>query len=223
MTIRVGINGFGRIGRNFWRAANAADGDRGIEIVAANDLGDIATMAHLLKYDSILGNLHHTITSGDDFISVDGKKLKVYAERDPAKLDWSSVGAQVVQDAAEQRGSVPAATPGRVDGDPQDLRPGGRFPGGYREARDRPGVGDDPGVVAGGVVLDLVGHILGEVVRKAPDDGRGGGSVPGLEWADGGHVIHGVSARRTLAIPFRRHRGCVKVRQGGNQDRSGSG
>ena len=55
MTIRVGINGFGRIGRNFWRAANAADGDRGIEIVAANDLGDIATMAHLLKYDTVLG------------------------------------------------------------------------------------------------------------------------------------------------------------------------
>ena len=56
MTIRVGINGFGRIGRNFWRAVNAADGDRGFEIVAANDLGDIDTMAHLLKYDTVMGH-----------------------------------------------------------------------------------------------------------------------------------------------------------------------
>ena len=62
MTIRVGINGFGRIGRNFWRAANAVDGDRGIEIVAANDLGDIATMAHLLKYDTVLGTLPHDVS-----------------------------------------------------------------------------------------------------------------------------------------------------------------
>ena len=62
MTIRVGINGFGRIGRNFWRAANAADGDRGIEIVAANDLGDIATMAHLLKYDTVLGTLAEDVS-----------------------------------------------------------------------------------------------------------------------------------------------------------------
>jgi glyceraldehyde 3-phosphate dehydrogenase len=93
MAVKVGINGFGRIGRNVFRAAL---GNPEIEFVAVNDLTSPATLAHLLKYDSILGNLHHTITAGDDFISVDGKKLKVYAERDPAKLDWSSVGAQVV-------------------------------------------------------------------------------------------------------------------------------
>ncbi len=70
MTIRVGINGFGRIGRNFWRAANAADGDRGIEIVAANDLGDIATMAHLLKYDTVLGTLPHDVSVSGDTIRI---------------------------------------------------------------------------------------------------------------------------------------------------------
>jgi glyceraldehyde 3-phosphate dehydrogenase len=93
MAVKVGINGFGRIGRNVFRAAL---GNPGIEFVAVNDLTSPATLAHLLKYDSILGNLHNTITSGDDFISVDGKKLKVFAERDPAKLDWSSTGAQIV-------------------------------------------------------------------------------------------------------------------------------
>jgi glyceraldehyde 3-phosphate dehydrogenase len=93
MAVKVGINGFGRIGRNVFRASL---GNPEIEFVAVNDLTSPATLAHLLKYDSILGNLHHTITAGEDFISVDGKKLKVYAERDPAKLDWSSVGAQVV-------------------------------------------------------------------------------------------------------------------------------
>ncbi len=93
MAVKVGINGFGRIGRNVFRAAL---GNPDIEFVAVNDLTSPATLAHLLKYDSILGNLPNTITSGDDFISVDGKKLKVFAERDPAKLDWSSTGAQIV-------------------------------------------------------------------------------------------------------------------------------
>jgi len=93
MAVKVGINGFGRIGRNVFRAAL---GNPEIEFVAVNDLTSPATLAHLLKYDSILGNLPHTIVAGDDFISVDGKKLKVFAERDPAKLDWSSAGAQVV-------------------------------------------------------------------------------------------------------------------------------
>jgi glyceraldehyde 3-phosphate dehydrogenase len=93
MAVKVGINGFGRIGRNVFRAAL---GNPAIEFVAVNDLTSPATLAHLLKYDSILGNLSHTITAGDDFIAVDGKKLKVFAERDPAKLDWSSTGAQVV-------------------------------------------------------------------------------------------------------------------------------
>ncbi|MBS1798808.1 MAG: type I glyceraldehyde-3-phosphate dehydrogenase [Acidobacteria bacterium] len=93
MAVKVGINGFGRIGRNVFRSAL---GNPDIEFVAVNDLTTPATLAHLLKYDSILGNLHHDIKHGDDFISVDGKKIKVFAERDPAKLDWASVGAQIV-------------------------------------------------------------------------------------------------------------------------------
>jgi glyceraldehyde 3-phosphate dehydrogenase len=93
MAVKVGINGFGRIGRNVFRAAL---GNPEIEFVAVNDLTSPATLAHLLKYDSILGNLPNTITAGEDFITVDGKKLKVFAERDPAKLDWSSTGAEVV-------------------------------------------------------------------------------------------------------------------------------
>jgi glyceraldehyde 3-phosphate dehydrogenase len=93
MAVKVGINGFGRIGRNVFRAAI---GNPDIEFVAVNDLTSPATLAHLLKYDSILGNLPHDIKAGDDYISVDGKKFKVYAERDPAKLDWSTPGAQVV-------------------------------------------------------------------------------------------------------------------------------
>jgi glyceraldehyde-3-phosphate dehydrogenase, type I len=93
MAVKVGINGFGRIGRNVFRTAlNNPE----IEFVAVNDLTTPATLAHLLKYDSILGNLKNEISHGEDFISVDGKKIKVFAERDPAKLDWASVGAQVV-------------------------------------------------------------------------------------------------------------------------------
>ena len=93
MAVKVGINGFGRIGRNVFRTAL---GNPDIEFVAVNDLTTPATLAHLLKYDSILGNLKNEISHGEDFISVDGKKIKVFAERDPAKLDWASVGAQVV-------------------------------------------------------------------------------------------------------------------------------
>src|SRR6266849_561764 len=93
MTIKVGINGFGRIGRNVLRASL---NDPNIEFVAVNDLTDPKTLAHLLKYDSILGNLHNKISAGDDCISVDNKSFKVFAEKDPAKLPWESVGAQVV-------------------------------------------------------------------------------------------------------------------------------
>jgi glyceraldehyde 3-phosphate dehydrogenase len=93
MAVKVGINGFGRIGRNVFRTAL---NDKNIEFVAVNDLTTPATLAHLLKYDSILGNLKNEISHGADFISVDGKKIKVFAERDPSKLDWASVGAQVV-------------------------------------------------------------------------------------------------------------------------------
>ncbi len=93
MAVKVGINGFGRIGRNVLRASL---GNSDIEFVAVNDLTSPATLAHLLKYDSILGNLPNKITAGEDFISVDGKKIKVWAERDPAKLPWADVGAQIV-------------------------------------------------------------------------------------------------------------------------------
>jgi glyceraldehyde 3-phosphate dehydrogenase len=93
MAVKVGINGFGRIGRNVFRAAL---GNKDIDFVAVNDLTSPATLAHLLKYDSILGNLKNEVTAGDDFVAVDGKKIKVFSERDPAKLDWASVGAQVV-------------------------------------------------------------------------------------------------------------------------------
>jgi glyceraldehyde 3-phosphate dehydrogenase len=93
MAIKVGINGFGRIGRNVLRTAL---NDSNLEFVAVNDLTDPKTLAHLLKYDSILGNLPHKITAGADSISIDGKTIKVFAEKDPAKLPWESVGAQVV-------------------------------------------------------------------------------------------------------------------------------
>src|SRR5271155_762811 len=93
MAVKVGINGFGRIGRNVFRSAL---GNPDIEFVAVNHLTPPATLAHLLKYDSILGNLKNDIQHGPDFISVDGKKIKGFAERDPAKLDWASVGAEIV-------------------------------------------------------------------------------------------------------------------------------
>src|SRR5579863_1348694 len=93
MAVKVGINGFGRIGRNVLRASL---GNPEIEFVAVNDLTSPATLAHLLKYDSILGNLPNQISVDGDFIVVDGKKIKVYAEKDPAKLPWADVGAQVV-------------------------------------------------------------------------------------------------------------------------------
>ena len=93
MAVKVGINGFGRIGRNVFRTAL---GNPDIEFVAVNDLTTPATLAHLLKYDSILGNLKNEISVEGDSIVVDGKKIKVFAERDPAKLDWASVGAEIV-------------------------------------------------------------------------------------------------------------------------------
>jgi glyceraldehyde 3-phosphate dehydrogenase len=94
VTVRVGVNGFGRIGRNFWRAARA--GGQDIEIVAINDLGDVATMAHLLKYDSVQGVLPADVRVSDEGIEVDGKTLQAYAERDPGKLPWADLGVDVV-------------------------------------------------------------------------------------------------------------------------------
>src|SRR5579864_8385329 len=93
MAVKVGINGFGRIGRNVLRAAL---GDPEIDFVAVNDLTSPATLAHLLKYDSILGNLKHDIRASGECISVDGKELRVFSEKDPAAIQWESVGAQIV-------------------------------------------------------------------------------------------------------------------------------
>ncbi len=94
MTVRVGINGFGRIGRNFYRAVHALGAD--IEIVGVNDLTDNATLAHLLKYDSILGRLDGEVTSTETEISVDGVSFRASAERDPSALAWGDVGADIV-------------------------------------------------------------------------------------------------------------------------------
>ena len=93
MAVKVGINGFGRIGRNIYRAAL---GDPAIEIVAVNDITDSKTLAHLLKYDSILGNLSNKVTHTDDSIAVDGKSFRVFKTKDPAEIDWASVGATIV-------------------------------------------------------------------------------------------------------------------------------
>src|SRR6185437_1352504 len=94
VTVRVGINGFGRIGRNFFRAVRASGAD--IELVAANDLGDVATMAHLLKYDSILGRLDAPVSVVDGGIRVGDQTIKILAERDPANLPWADLGVDVV-------------------------------------------------------------------------------------------------------------------------------
>jgi glyceraldehyde 3-phosphate dehydrogenase len=93
MAVRVGINGFGRIGRNIMRAAL---GDRNIDFVAVNDLTSAATLAHLLKYDSVLGNLHAKVEAKSDGISVDGDEFKVLSMRDPAQLPWKDLGVDVV-------------------------------------------------------------------------------------------------------------------------------
>ena len=94
MTVRVGINGFGRIGRNFFRAIQASGAD--IEVVGVNDLTDNKTLAHLLKYDSILGRLPGEVTSAEDNITVDGHTFKALAEKDPGALPWGDLGADVV-------------------------------------------------------------------------------------------------------------------------------
>ena len=109
MTVRVGINGFGRIGRNFYRAVQASGAD--IEVVAVNDLTDNATLAHLLKYDSILGRFDGDVTSTDADITAGGKTFKVFAERDPNNLKWGELGADVV---IESTGIFTDATKAKV-------------------------------------------------------------------------------------------------------------
>src|SRR4051794_4619477 len=94
MAVRVGINGFGRIGRNVFRAAHESDAD--VEIVAVNDITDAGTLGHLLKYDSVYGNFPGEVTVGDGALTVDGREVKVLAERDPAALPWGDLGVDVV-------------------------------------------------------------------------------------------------------------------------------
>ena len=95
MPVRVGINGFGRIGRNFWRAVDALPGND-VEIVAANDLGDLKTMAHLLKYDTVLGTLKYDVSFSDGAIHAGDHTIKILAEKDPALLPWADLGVDVV-------------------------------------------------------------------------------------------------------------------------------
>jgi len=109
LTVRVGINGFGRIGRNFFRAALASGSD--VEIVAANDLGDLATMAQLLKYDSILGRFPETVSVTDEGIAYGDRTLKILAERDPGALPWKDLGVDVV---VESTGFFTDATKARA-------------------------------------------------------------------------------------------------------------
>ncbi len=135
MTVRVGINGFGRIGRNFWRAAQGTG--EGIEVVAANDLGDLETMAHLLKYDSVLGRLPHEVRTTDKGIEVDGKLLRILAEKDPGDLPWGDLGVDVV---VESTGRFTKAEEARRHVD----RGGAR-----KVVISAPGKGDDLTVVLG--------------------------------------------------------------------------
>src|ERR1700742_2513329 len=94
MAVRVGINGFGRIGRNVFRAAHQSDAD--VEIVAVNDITDAGTLGHLLKYDSVYGNFPGTVEVSDGALTVAGREVKVHTERDPAALAWGALGVDVV-------------------------------------------------------------------------------------------------------------------------------
>ena len=120
MTIRVGINGFGRIGRNFFRAAKKAGAD--IDFVAVNDLGSVETMAHLLKYDSVLGRLDYDIAATDEGIKVDGDTLQVLAVRDPKELPWGDLGVDVVVESTGIFTSRDKAALHLEGGAPGDLR-----------------------------------------------------------------------------------------------------
>jgi glyceraldehyde 3-phosphate dehydrogenase len=94
MAVKVGINGFGRIGRNFLRAVRQTGAE--VDFVGVNDITDAKTLAHLLKYDSVLGRLDADVTVSENGLSVDGDELRVFAERDPAQLPWKEVGAEIV-------------------------------------------------------------------------------------------------------------------------------
>ena len=140
MTVRVGINGFGRIGRNFWRAVHAVLATPDIEIVAANDLGDIKTFAHLLKYDTVLGTLDVDVSAADGDVIVAGdQKIKVLAERDPAALPWGDLGVDVVIESTghftKRGGRAQAHRRRRQEGD--HLGPGQGRGHHHRDGRQR--------------------------------------------------------------------------------------
>ena len=123
MSIRVGINGFGRIGRNVFRAGVNKEG---LEFVAVNDLTDAKTLAHLLKYDSVHGKLQNRVEAKGDSILVDGKAMKVFAVKDPGQLPWKDLGVDVVLESTgkftdREGGSKAPAGRGKESG---DLRPG---------------------------------------------------------------------------------------------------
>ena len=140
MAVRVGINGFGRIGRNIMRAAL---GDRNIDFVAVNDLTNATTLAHLLKHDSVLGNLTPKVEAKGDGISVDGDEFKVLSMRDPAQLPWKDLGVDVVFEStglfteARRRREAPhrGRQEGRHHGARQEARPDGRARRERREVR----------------------------------------------------------------------------------------
>ena len=132
MPIKVGINGFGRIGRNIMRTALD---DKDIQFVAVNDVTDAKTLAHLLKYDSVLGNLPNKVTHTDDSISVDGKTFKVFKTKDPAEIDWASVGADIVVESIR---CVQCACRAVENGSSIDEIPGRR--GGQHRSRSRTGI-----------------------------------------------------------------------------------
>jgi hypothetical protein len=124
MAVKVGINGFGRIGRNLFRAAHEAAAD--LEVVAVNDITDAATLAHLLKYDSILGRYPGEVSAGEGSLTVDGTEIGVLAERDPAELPWGELGVEVSEDDAAR-----ADRTEQTDPSPVASSPWGRW--GFRE------------------------------------------------------------------------------------------
>ena len=119
MTIKVGINGFGRIGRNFFRIVHARPE---FEIVAMNDLGDIPTMAHLLKHDSVFGKFEGSVEAGDGALVVDGKSTRMFSERDPSKLPWKDMDAKIV---LESTGAFRKPAPIGTVGEPSSTGRGG--------------------------------------------------------------------------------------------------
>jgi glyceraldehyde 3-phosphate dehydrogenase len=108
VSIRVGVNGFGRIGRNFFRAVAASAGSQ-LEVVAVNDLTDTATLAHLLKYDTVLGRFGASVSAGEGVITIDGREMKVLSERDPAALPWADLGCDIVVESTGRFTSAEAA------------------------------------------------------------------------------------------------------------------